>query len=58
MKKRAFFLSANNKDADRHARLCYSLLRYYIIEPRHEKTNVLVLDLVQYKPDCKATEDG
>ena len=27
-------------------------------EPRHEKTNVLVSDLVRHKPDCTATEDG
>ena len=24
-------------------------------EPRHEKTNVLVSDLVQHKPDCTVT---
>ena len=29
-----------------------------IIEPRHEKTNVLVSDLVRHKPGCIATEDG
>ena len=28
------------------------------IEPRHEKTNVLVSDLVRHKPGCTATEDG
>ena len=28
------------------------------IEPRHEKTNILVSDLVRYKPGCTATEDG
>ena len=27
-------------------------------EPRHEKTNVLVSDLVRHKPGCTATEDG
>ena len=27
-------------------------------EPRREKTNVLVSDLVQHKPGCIATEDG
>ena len=26
-------------------------------ESRHEKTNVLVSDLVRHKPGCKATED-
>ena len=26
-------------------------------EPRHEKTNVLVSDLVRHKPGCTATED-
>ena len=29
-----------------------------INEPRHEKTNVLVSDLVRQKPGCTATEDG
>ena len=27
-------------------------------EPRHEKTKVLVSDLVQHKPGCTAREDG
>ena len=27
-------------------------------ERRHEKTNILVSDLVQHKPGCTATEDG
>ena len=27
-------------------------------EPRHEKTNVLVSDLVRHKPGCTTTEDG
>ena len=31
---------------------------YYTYEPRYEKTNVLVSDLVRHKPGCKATEDG
>ena len=26
--------------------------------PRHEKTNVLVSDLVRHKPGCTATGDG
>ena len=29
-----------------------------IIERRHEKTNVLVSDLVRHKPGCTATEDS
>ena len=29
-----------------------------INEPRHEKTNVLVSDLVQHKQGCTAIEDG
>ena len=29
-----------------------------LFEPRHEKTNVLVSDLVRHKPGCTATEDG
>ena len=27
-------------------------------EPRHEKTNVMVSDLVRLKPGCTATEDA
>ena len=27
-------------------------------EPRHEKTNVLVSNLVRHKPGCTVTEDG
>ena len=27
-------------------------------ERRHEKTNILVFDLVGHKPGCTATEDG
>ena len=27
-------------------------------EPRHEKTNILVSDLVLHKSGCTATEDG
>ena len=29
-----------------------------IFEPRHEKTNILVSDLVRHKPGCTATEDS
>ena len=29
-----------------------------IYEPRHEKTNVLVSDLVRHNLGCTATEDG
>ena len=28
------------------------------IEPRHEKTNVVVSDLARHKPGCTAIEDG
>ena len=28
------------------------------VEPRHEKINILVSDLVRLKPGCTATEDG
>ena len=31
---------------------------FTVIEPRHEKTNILVSDLVRHKPGCIATEDG
>ena len=34
------------------------LIRLSIYELRHEKTNILVSDLVQHKPGCTATEDG
>ena len=34
------------------------LLHKKVYEPRHEKTNVLVFDLVRHKPGCTATEDG
>ena len=30
----------------------------YTIEPRHEKTNILVSHLVLHKPGCTVTEDG
>ena len=29
-----------------------------LFEPHHEKTKVLVSDLVRHKPGCTATEDG
>ena len=32
--------------------------RNFTYEPRHEKTNVLVSDLVRHKPGCTVTEDG
>ena len=31
---------------------------FSIIEPRREKTNVLVSHQVRHKPGCTATEDG
>ena len=31
---------------------------YMVNEPHHEKTNVLVSDLVRHKPGCTATEGG
>ena len=34
-----------------------SLAANVTIEPCHEKTNVLVSDLVRHKPGCTATED-
>ena len=33
-------------------------LAHILFEPRHEKTNVLVSDLVRHKPGCTATVDG
>ena len=34
------------------------LMILMIFEPRCEKTNVLVSDLVRHKPGCTAIEDG
>ena len=31
---------------------------FVLYEPRHEKTTILVSDLVRHKPCCTATEDG
>ena len=36
----------------------FGTLRVRQNEPRHEKANILVSDLVQHKPGCTATEDG
>ena len=30
----------------------------FLNEPRHDKTNILVSDLVRHKSGCTATEDG
>ena len=38
--------------------LCHGVAQKIKIEPRHEKTNVLVSDLVRHKPGCTATGDG
>ena len=29
-----------------------------LYDPRHEKTNILVFDMVRHKPGCTATKDG
>ena len=42
--------SAQSKDSNQSG--------YLQIELRHEKTNVLVSDLVQHKLGCTATKDG
>ena len=36
----------------------YTEVSASIFEPCHEKTNILVSDLVRHKPGCTATEDG
>ena len=41
-----------------HCFLLPATLLVTIIEPRHEKTNVLISDLVRHKPGCTAAEDG
>ena len=38
--------------------LNYRAITANIYEPRHEKTNILVSNLVRHKPGCTATEDG
>ena len=45
--------------------LILNLVKHYevnvgvrINEPRHEKPNILVSDLVRHKPGCTLTEDG
>ena len=39
-------------------RVWVSIEYILLFEPLHEKTNVLVSDLVRHKPGCTATEDG
>ena len=40
--------------------LCIKNKRFSLLinEPRCEKTNILVYDLVRHKPGCTVTEDG
>ena len=33
-------------------------IRNCVFEPRREKTNILVSDMVRHKPGCTATEGG
>ena len=35
-----------------------TMIKYLDFELRHEKTNVLISDLVRHKPGCPATEDA
>ena len=35
-----------------------TIMRCLTFEPRYEKPNILVSDLVRHKPGCIATEDG
>ena len=54
----------NAKINSRGRKLIYSILCLAhenfleLNEPRHEKTNILVSDLVRHKPGCTDTEDG
>ena len=61
--KICFFAYAENKGTDRSAPLFIailfldseiSLVRNPKFEPHHEKTNILVSDLVRHKPGCTA----
>ena len=45
-------------EADLFLCCLHVLMVWLIYELRHEKTNVLVSDLVRHKPGCTATEDG
>ena len=36
----------------------YIVFMFSSFEPRHEKTSVLVSDLLRHKPGCTATENG
>ena len=41
--------------------LCINAFFFQLLlrnKPRHEKTNILVSDLVRHKPGCTATENG
>ena len=49
--------SADDKKKENYP-ACKELKRLNIFEPCHEKTNILVSDLVRHKPGCTATEDG
>ena len=46
---------ADKRLFSRHGQNIPSTLKF---EPRHEKTNVLVSNLVRHKPGCTDTEDG
>ena len=39
-------------------RFSHDASHIFVYEPRHEKTNILVSDLIRHKPGCTATEDG
>ena len=49
-RNRPIFFSVDMDSSDK--------MTHSINEPRHEKANVLVSDLVRHKPGCTATEDG
>ena len=55
-------ISTGNKHlAGWHANLAfnrYIVFMFASFEPRHEKTSVLVFDLLRHKPGCTATENG
>ena len=50
--------ASNIKDTDFSALTDAEEQIRYKTEPPHEKTNVLVSDLVRHKPGCTVTEDG
>ena len=46
------------RDGDAPISIFRNIYAQITFEPHHEKTNILVSDLVRQKPGCTAIEDG